>query len=851
MRKCFSCIVFMMMICSFGQRAAEAEPEMGVSRALAQQRKAQISQVGYELSFEIPKLRQQDIVSDLTLNLYVSHLKQPLILDFKEKHQNIKALSINGKSLPIQLVNGHILISAQELRLGFNRLYLSFIAGNLSLNRNDDFLYSLLVPDRASTFFPCLDQPDLKATYKLRLRVPREWRVLSAAPIEQTVEAGEFVVYDFEKSNTISTYLFSIVAGNFKELSQGEMRMLYRENDSSKIRNSSATLFKLHRQSLDFLGKYTNYRFPFKKLDFAAIPIFQYGGMEHMGAVLYKEATLFLDSTATDSDRLDRAKLIAHESSHMWFGNLVTMKWFDDVWMKEVFANFMADKIMNPLYPKLNHNLQFLTAHYPSAYAEDRSLGTHPIKQPLDNLKDAGSLYGNIIYNKAPVMMRQLEALIGQQAFEKGVRKYIRKYAFQNADWNDLIQILDAQTALDLRSWSEVWVNQSSRPLFEDHISYDNNHKIKTFELRQQAEDQTVKLWPQLFTVGLLYENGIKILEVNANAQKVSLKSAIGLEKPLSIFYNYNGFGYGVFPLGENVLESVTDLKDEVARMACYINIYENTLIGNIKPLNSLACFAKALEREENELVLKVVGNQLQALFWRYLSPKIQSELQSELADKLYQRLSNEAPNNIKKTLFALFRDLAYSKRDRDRLYQIWNKETQLDKLELNEDDQTNIAMNLAIFDHEKAQEILAKARTRITNPDKQRRFEFLLPSLSQNLQERTAFMESLKEAKNREKESWVITALSNFHHPLRQEQAKEYIGFCLAIVEEIQQSGGIFFPKDWLANSIGKYNSADAFEKLQLFLKERPNFNPILKRKLLQATDALYRAQRIKSEIP
>ena len=127
----------------------------------------------------------------------------------------------------------------------------------------------------------------------------------------------------------------------------------------------------------------------------------------------------------------------------MWFGDLVTMKWFDDVWMKEVFANFMADKIMNPAFPEINHDLQFLTAHYPNAYGEDRTAGTNPIKQNLANLKDAGSLYGSIIYNKAPIMMRQLETTWGKKRFKKESK---------NISENMLMAMLTG------RIWSKFWM---------------------------------------------------------------------------------------------------------------------------------------------------------------------------------------------------------------------------------------------------------------------------------------------------------------------------------------------------------------------------------------------------------
>lgn len=826
--------------------------ENGVSEQLARFRKQQISEVKYGLSFEIPNQKNQDINAQLTLNLNLSNLSQPLNLDFKEKTSNVKSVSANGKNIAIVHENGHVVIDAKTLVLGKNIVSISFIAGNLSLNRNDDFLYTLLVPDRASTLFPCFDQPDIKANYKLSLSVPKDWSVLAGADVKEKTEKGDFTTYIFGESDKMSTYLFSFVAGKFKSATQKpglEMTMLYRENSPEKFRVSADTIFNLHQQSLDFLEKYTNYKFPFQKLDFASIPVFQYGGMEHVGAIQYRESTLFLDNSATDSEKLNRAKLIAHETSHMWFGDLVTMKWFDDVWMKEVFANFMADKIMNPIFPKVNHNLQFFTAHYPGAYAEDRSLGSHPIKQHLANLKNAGSLYGAIIYNKAPIMMRQLEASMGKEPFQKGIQKYIQKYANDNADWNNLVEILDDETPLDMKKWSEVWVNKSGRAIFADKIEYDSKNRIKSFEIQQNAEDKSTNIWPQIFQIGLVYDNEVKVITANIIDKRLVIKEAVGLEKPLAVVYNYNGFGYGVFPLDGNNLNYIAALKDEVARASSYSNLYENTLIGNVSPEKAFNCFLKAIQTEENELVLRIASNNLNTIYWRLLTEKQQSKVQKQLEGILYERLQVNLSANIKKTLFGLFSSIAYSDSAKASLYKVWNREISIPNLKLNEDDYTNMAMNLAIFKHPKADEILEKTRTAFTNPDKQKRFEFLLPSLSKDESVRNAFMESLKDDSNREKESWVSVGLANIHHPLRQESAQKYIRFSLDLVDEIQRTGDIFFPKDWLDNTVGKYSSKIAFDEVQRFLKENPNFSPILKRKLFMATDLLYKAQNIKKE--
>ncbi|WP_345142156.1 M1 family aminopeptidase [Flavobacterium ginsengiterrae] len=859
MKIIYTFLCFVLMITNGFSQSKEKESvffENGVSEQLAQFRKHQISDVHYKLSFEIPNQKNENINSDLVVDLIVSDLSKPLLLDFKEKSQNIKSISANGKDIAIVHENGHIIIPVENLISGKNTIKISFIAGNLSLNRNDDFLYTLLVPDRASTLFPCFDQPDIKAVYKLSLSVPKDWSVLAGADVKEKVEKGDFISYAFEESDKMSTYLFSFVTGKFQSVTKkpgpetsGEMTMLYRENNAEKIKASTDTIFNLHQQSLDFLVKYTNYKFPFKKLDFASIPVFQYGGMEHVGAIQYRESSLFLDNSATDSEKLNRAKLIAHETSHMWFGDLVTMKWFNDVWMKEVFANFMADKIMNPIFPKVNHNLQFFTAHYPSAYAEDRSLGTHPIRQHLANLKDAGSLYGAIIYNKAPIMMRQLEASMGKEAFQKGIQKYIDKYANDNADWNNLVELLDAETPLDMKKWSEVWVNQSGRAIFTDKIEYDKQNRIKKFEIQQKAEDKSKNVWPQVFQIGLIYANEVKILNANIGTEKLVLKEAVSLEKPIAVIYNYNGFGYGIFPLDGNNLNKITDLKDEVARASTYSNLFENTLIGNISADKAFECFLKGIQTEENELVLRIASGSLNTIYWKFFTQKQQNKVQKSLEDILYTRLQTNLSANIKKTLFGLFSSIAYSDSAKARLYQIWNKEIVIQNLKLNEDDYTNIAMNLAIFKHEKADEILEKTRTTITNPDKKKRFQFLLPSLSKDESVRNAFIESLKDDANREKESWVSVGLANVNHPLRQESAQKYIRFSLDLVDEIQRTGDIFFPKDWLDNTIGKYSSKYAFDEVQRFLKENPNFSPILKRKLFQAADLLYKAQNIKKE--
>src|SRR5439155_23797385 len=197
-------------------------------------------------------------------------------------------------------------------------------------------------------------------------------------------------------------------------------RMLHRETDAKKVERNKKAVFDLHASSLEWLEKYTGIPYRFGKFDFVLIPSFQFSGMEHPGTIFYNSASILLDESATENQMLSRAETIAHETAHMWFGDLVTMEWFNDVWMKEVFANFMAAKIVNLSYPQVNHDLRFLLSNYPAAYEIDRTQGANPIRQQLANLNDAGSLYGAIIYQKAPIVMRQLEMILGADAFRDG-----------------------------------------------------------------------------------------------------------------------------------------------------------------------------------------------------------------------------------------------------------------------------------------------------------------------------------------------------------------------------------------------------------------------------------------------
>ena len=758
---------------------SNVEVEPGVSLELAESRASLISDINYRLALTIPGEQDEDIDGTVAISFTLSDDSERLQLDFREDADHLHEVISNGETIPIDFRDEHVLIPPDSLRTGSNLIEIEFTAGSTSLNRNPEYLYTLFVPDRARTAFPLFDQPDLKATYELTLEVPAGWAAMSNAPVA-SVEDQEI---RFERSDLISSYLFSFVAGKFDTVVRAvggrKMTMLHRETDGEKVARNLDEIFNLHAAALDWLEGYTGIEYPYQKFGFVLIPAHPYSGMEHVGAIQYRASTLFLEEAPSDTQLLRRAALIAHEAAHMWFGDLVTMRWFNDVWTKEVFANLMAGKIVNPSFPNINHELNFLVRHYPAAYSVDRTSGANPIRQHLPNLNEAGQMYGAIIYNKAPIMMRELELMIGEALFREGIQEYLETFSFANATWPELIEILDRKTDADLAAWSDAWVNRPGRPEFD-----------------QPGDVMT----------------------------------------------------YGLFHPRAGELDNWQTL-DEISRASLLINTYENLLSNRTMPpadyLDRILGFA---EQETNALILDLLLDQVRQTYWLLLDDGTRAAKAPVVETMLWDAMLARTQASERKTLFLAFVDIALTPRALARAQQVWAGDQEVDDLPLGEDDRIGIAQELAVKLPAEAEDIIDAQVARTDNPDSLRMLEFIRPSLSPQREIRDRFFESLADETNRESELWVLEALENLHHPLRTRESERYIAPSLGLLQEIQVTGDIFFPKAWLDATLGNYRSDSAVTSVRSFLEERPKYNEQLRMKILQSADMLFRANAITS---
>ena len=315
--------------------------------------------------------------------------------------------------------------------------------------------------------------------------------------------------------------------------------------------------------------------------------------------------------------------------------------------------------------------------------------------------------------------------------------------------------------------------------------------------------------------------------------------------QPQSYLFNSDGYGYGLFPTDLNYIELWGGLND-VEKGSLLITIYENLLDGNINPTEYLNKLTPIIQTEENQLVLNLALGHLRSIYWNMIPDKERNQKAASLEELLWTTMLYQEESSRRKTFFNSYESIALSETGIEKIYAIWSKETKVEKLILSENDFIGLAGTLALKSPEKAAEIVEKQLTEIKNPDSRRRFEFIKPALSNDKTIRDAFFNSLALEENRQTESWVLGALGYLHHPLRTSDSEKYILPGLELLEEIQVTGDIFFPKRWLDTILGNYHSDEAISTVNTFLTEHPNYNAQLKMKILQSADMLKRTNSI-----
>jgi aminopeptidase N len=872
--------------------AAAAVPglEPGVSRELAQWRAKNYSDIRYSLAISVAAGATK-LAGTAAVEVTLPRRVPDLVLDWRPSPGavGIAQLRVNGRTAAAKLERDHLIVPARLLRAGKNRVSFSFespiaLSGSAVtryLDREDgsEYVYTLFVPSDASSAFPCFDQPDLKARFKLELVLPRAWTAVGNAPIAATEEVPNGLRrFRFAATPPISTYLFAFAAGPFAEVEAPaspqsspagrkaaraqragkgrassrkavETRLFVRKSQLARARAEAPEVLRLNRESVRWFERYFASRFPFPKYDLVLVPELAYGGMEHAGATFLREESVLFPSTPNETDLLARAQLLFHETSHQWFGDSVTMRWFDDLWLKEGFANLMAAKAAEALLPE--HSVwNAFHALKTAAYRTDVTQGTTPIYRPLANLSAAKSAYGNIVYGKAPAVLRQAEFYVGAPAFRRAVRQFLKKHAYAAADWNDLVAALERASGRRLKGWAEAWVKRRGMPEVRLSWDIDREGRPKNAALEQHNVLNEGGTWPMKLRVFALPESGPpRSTDALLRGERTSVRAIDGMPEIEFAFPNSGDYGYGRFLLDRSSRDAVLArpeiVEGDLLRALVFGSLWESVRDSELAPLAYLDFVVRVAPVERDPVTLAGLLQRAKVAFLHYASEAQRDAHAPRFEQLLAEGMLHAETPGRRITYFRTFMASAWSEAGRARLKALLAGTLEIPGVKISSRDRFRIIARLLALDDQEAKNLLS-AQIAVDSGDDARRYAFAAAAAERSAEAKHAYFERFFNEPGLA-ESWIDAALGPFNAVEHAALTQPFLDLALAALPEFKRTRKIFFVNNWLAAFIGGQVDATALEQVESFAR-LPDLDSDLRLQLLEAMDGLERTVKIRA---
>ena len=475
--------------------------------------------------------------------------------------------------------------------------------------------------------FPCWDEPEAKATFEISIIADNKFTAISNMPVKTKKKTGKTTIYNFQKTPLVSTYLIYLGVGEFEYLSgkagKIQIRVVTTKGNTSKGKFS----LELGKKLLTSYEKYFGIKFPLPKLDLIAVPDFAAGAMENWGAITFRETILLYDpKTSSTRTKQFIAEVISHEIAHMWFGNLVTMKWWNDLWLNESFATFMATKFVDKFYPEWDLWNQFVEDAMNVAMGLDSLKTTHPIDVKVNSPAEIREIFDAISYDKGGCVLRMLENYVGEPNFQKGLKKYLSDFKYKNAEGQDLWDAIGKASKMPVTAMINTWLKQPGFPLVE--INQDgNNLKIKQKRYLLESDKKFSKgLWSIPLSLGLEQEISKTLFSKKSMSVKLP-KNTIGFVA------NYGRKGFYRVKYDEGILLDLKMLVDQkrilpIDRWAIQNDLFSLCVSGDEQVRNYLD-FSDAYFDEDSYLASVNVAHNLASLYFRAFNEKFIEEIRS------------------------------------------------------------------------------------------------------------------------------------------------------------------------------------------------------------------------------
>jgi aminopeptidase N len=835
----------------------------GIPRELARQRAAQLSDIRYHLRFALtPHAPSTSAHEDLQFR---AKSATDVLLDFREG--TLTKLIVNNIPIPAKTENGHIELPASAIRTGENAVSIDFTApvapAAEAITRfedkddNTEYLYTLFVPMDAEMAFPCFDQPDLKARFHLELAAPENWTVISNTPVESQspADASGQRLTIFSETRPISTYLFAFAAGPFRKVHEtaGLPGLYVRQSQFKKAEAEAPEVQQVTAQGIDYLSKFFAQPFPFPKYDLVLIPGFAYGGMEHAGATFLREESVLFRTAPTHSDHLNRDILLLHELTHQWFGDLTTMRWFDDLWLKEGFAQYMAYQALAALQPNENIWKRFYLSIKPAAYGIDSTKGTTPIYQNIENLKDAKSAYGAIVYSKAPGVIKQLAFVLGEEKFRDGLRLYLKEHAYSNAEWSDLVHAFETVSGKPLQNWAAMWIRHRGMPQVDVAWSCDAQNRIDHFSLTQRDGLEEGAIWPIATQVLLAYPNSAPIrLRAQLDTHSATVPEALGKSCPEYVFANDQDYAYGRFLLDDRSRKAVFDhlgeIPDVFDRALLWGSLWDSVREAELAPHEYLDLALRLLPAESDEELAQSLIGHITTDLHRYVSDAARAQFVPKMETLAADRMLHSDQQDFRIIWFRALRAVAETPQGRAQLKDLLNGRLTVPNVVLRPLDRWTMLTALIALNDPDADSLLAAEEKRDPSGDGQK-YAYMAQAARPDVTTKQRYFHDYLHDPSRP-EDWIAQSLGAFNYWNQSALTFPYLKPALEALPQVKRDRKIFFLLGWLNAFIGGQQSPAAQAQVRDFLASAP-LDKDLQLKILEVSDELDRTVRIRAQYP
>ena len=646
---------------------------MNLTRAEARERAELISVDSYDINLDLT--RGDEVFGSTTVVRFAATPGASTFIDAVTA--KVHRVTLNGVGLDPEEVSDGVriqlpnLAASNELVVEADALYMNTGEG---LHRfvdpvdNEVYLYSQFeVPD-SRRMFAVFEQPDLKAAFRFTVTAPEHWDVISNSPTPEPIRASAedaempAATWSFEPTPRISSYITALIAGPYQsvrsELTSSDGRTIplgVFARKSLMEYLDAENIFELTRQGFEFYEAQFGTPYPFEKYDQLFVPEFNAGAMENAGAVTFLESYVFR-GRVPDATVERRAITVLHELAHMWFGDLVTMRWWNDLWLNESFAEFMSALAAAEATEFKQAWTTFASMEKAWAYRQDQLPTTHPIVAEIRDLEDVQVNFDGITYAKGASVLKQLVAWVGQDKFMQGVREYFGKHSWGNTELTDLLSELEAASGRDLGEWSAQWLETAGVNTLRPVIETNDDGVITSFAVAQSAVAEYPTLRPHRLAIGFYTtaDDGrlrrAHRVELDVDGELTQVPELAGQQRPDLILLNDDDLAYAKIRLDDASWHLATrrlrDIAESLPRTLVWASAWDATRDGEIPARNYVELVLQNIASESDSSVVQVLLRQLATTLAFYVAPQDREPMTAAAADSLWDLARAAAPGS-------------------------------------------------------------------------------------------------------------------------------------------------------------------------------------------------------------